>query len=164
MITEKEDTLSEKNKKNLFFKKADVFLYASIFLFISFLFVLFVLLPKLNDKNVVNVYYKNQEIISVFIKTNNYTLTDCNGVFVKADDNGEEIVFSVYIGSEMKDYNIITYKKSDKSIFVSDSNCSSRKDCVYTSPIKNGKGIIICAPHELKIVAKTVDTIPVSIG
>ena len=160
----KEDSIGKSGGENLFFHKPDLILYGIVFLIVAILFVFFIVVPRFSGKNAVIVYYKNQEIISINPDNGGFNITDRQGVGIETKENGEEIVFSVFFGEDKKDFNVITLNKADKTVFISDANCSNRKACVHTSPIKDGKGIIICAPHDLKIVAKLLNTIPVTTG
>lgn len=49
-------------------------------------------------------------------------------------------------------YNIIYVDKSAKAVDVTDSNCSSHKDCVHTAKLKNNSSPpIICTVHGLTV-------------
>ena len=53
-------------------------------------------------------------------------------------------------------YNVIEIDIKERTVCVTDANCSSRKDCVHSPAITAAGGTIVCAPHRLVISAAGV--------
>lgn len=68
---------------------------------------------------------------------------------VKEGDGGFTVKFTT---EDKKGYNTIWVNTKDKTVDVTDSNCSTRKDCVYTAKLKNNSSPpIICTVHGLTV-------------
>lgn len=80
---------------------------------------------------------------------------DSERVKVVDGDGGFTVHFTTGDG---KGYNTIWVNTKNKTVDVTDSNCSMRKDCVYTAKMTNNSSQIYCLPHGLIILPlKIVD-------
>ena len=76
---------------------------------------------------------------------------------IKVEENNSDTVKLLFVTdggslSEHTDYNIIEINKSARSVRITESDCSNRKDCVYSPAITNSAGLIVCSPHRLRIL------------
>lgn len=82
-------------------------------------------------------------------------ILDNERVKVEDGDGGFTVYFTTDDG---KGYNTIWVNTKNKTVDVTDSNCSMRKDCVYTAKMTNNSSQIYCLPHDLTILPlKIVD-------
>lgn len=133
------------------FKKRDIIIYLFTALIIASLFIAFVVFPKTGKNDGFRVITGQTEILS---KRFGEDFFIANGWEDRIEITGESEIFTVkiYTDEKKEKYNILEVTESEKTVDVTDSNCSFRKDCVHTSSIKNGTGVIICVPHGLKIL------------
>lgn len=76
-------------------------------------------------------------------------ILDSDRVEVEKGDGGFTVHFTTDDG---KGYNTIWVNTKDKTVDVTDSNCSSHKDCVHTEKLKNNSSLpIICTVHKLTV-------------
>ncbi len=73
-----------------------------------------------------------------------------NGTYVEVnDENGG---FTVRFTDDSGGYNIIYVDTAARTVDVTDSNCSTHKDCVHTAKLKsNSSPPIICTVHALTV-------------
>lgn len=82
-------------------------------------------------------------------------ILDNERIKVEDGDGGFKVHFTT---DDKKGYNTIWVNTKNKTVDVTDSNCSMRKDCVYTAKMTNNSSQIYCLPHGLTILPlKIVD-------
>lgn len=132
----------ELRNRKLFLKR-DAAVYAILLSAIFCLFLFFVILPQKNDAQGFCVYENETLILTcrygqspvIEKEAQNRVLVDGNDIYV-------------YFNEEKTDYNRITATNGE--VKITESTCSSTRDCVYEPAIKNS-GAIYCVPHKLKI-------------
>lgn len=132
------------------FKLADLIVYAVIGVLILSLFLGFVILPSFAKVEGVNVYLDGNKILTCSF---NGQVTASNGFtnFEHQLEN-EKLTVKIFTNEQDTQFNVLVVDIKNKSAKVTESTCSTNKDCVHCPPIVNGSGAIICAPHKLKIV------------
>ena len=140
-----------KVKNGGIFCPADLIIYFATVFFLAALFIAFIILPSnsASDGFVVSVNDKTAFVYEY--SSGNYEIKDFDGK-IEIDDSATESTFTFTVFSGEDGYNVIEVSVKNKTVKVVESNCSSKKDCVYTPPLKNGSGAIFCMPHGLKIL------------
>lgn len=139
-----------------FFKIGDIFIYGAIAVIVAALFLAIFLTGDRSALTVVEGRYNNAVAFSYDFTADELSIYLPQNVAVDefaTDDGGITIIFCTDGGSleELKSYNIIYIDRSARSVTVTESDCSSRRDCVYTPAITDNSGVIVCTPHALTI-------------
>lgn len=129
------------------FRLRDIVVYLSIAIVIAILFVVFVILPKKQEPQGFAVYVDGEKILECYYDSEKIIPYSSEKAFAKIN---EDNTIYIYFGTDEKQYNLISYDKTNKNVKVKDANCSNKKDCVKEVAISNS-GAIYCAPHKLKI-------------
>ncbi|MGN0823391.1 MAG: hypothetical protein ACI4NG_06430 [Candidatus Gallimonas sp.] len=66
---------------------------------------------------------------------------------------GETTVLTVYFDEARSEYNRLEIDLSEGTVVMADATCSRRRDCTHMAPIRGGSGVIVCLPHDLKVMA-----------
>ena len=143
------------------FKLWDLVLFLAMGIAVFLLFLFLVILPIGKSADGFKVFVSGKEILSYKFADASYSLSEFDGIVEKVDGDGK-VDFYVYLQKDKKDFNVVTVNLTAKSVRVSDANCSVRKDCAHSPEIKDS-GVIICAPHNLKILPSSGD-VPIVIG
>lgn len=145
----------EQVKKDRFFKIWDVLIYGIIAAAVVALFIAVTLTSDKSTLTAIDVYYNNAMAFSYDFETDEYKINLPQNIKVERDGaQALEIVFCTDGGSlyEPRDYNVIVIDKAERTVSVTDSDCSNRADCVYTPALKNNSSLIVCSPHHLRIL------------
>lgn len=145
----------EQVKKDRFFKIWDILIYGIIAAVIVALFLAVTLTADKSSLSGIEGYYNNNLAF-----TYNFAEDELKVVLtdnIKVEENNSDTVKLLFVtdgGSltEHTDYNIIEINKSARSVRITESDCSNRKDCVYSPAITNSAGLIVCSPHRLRIL------------
>lgn len=154
-------------KKDRFFRLRDLIVYGAIAAVVAVLFLTVFLTRDRSGLEAVEAYYRNTLAFSYDFVADEYEVYLPQNIAVEAGESQITVTFCTDGGSlsEPCDYNIICINKISRSVSVTESDCSARRDCVYTSAITNNSGAIICTPHALRIVPlgepEIDDTLPV---
>ena len=136
-------------KKQKFFKKADVVLYALVGVAVVSLFLSFVVFrPKL-DLKFINVYHQNNLVYQYDVEKGVGGIVDQNyKQNVTIEKAGEKTNVTIgYNGHK----NVVQIEKNTAKMI--EANCSNTKECVNSfAPITNGNQTIICDVSHVKIV------------
>ncbi|MDY6366971.1 MAG: NusG domain II-containing protein [Clostridia bacterium] len=152
---------SVKNKKP--FGIFDLIIYAAVILVCLSLFLGFVILPAKADSDGFKVLVNEKEVFVFHYSDNSYEINafDCT---VDVDDSLAPKVYTVKITLSNDEFNVITVHPDEKTVEVTDADCSAHKDCVHTPAIKGGSGAIYCLPHGLKVLPLKVGYVPIETG
>lgn len=131
------------------FEKSDVFLYASSLVILAVLFIVFVVFPTNKLSNGFNISLDGKTAIVINVKSRTYSIANEFADDISVIESEDGISFEIFT-DDNGGYNVVYVNYDSMQAKVSDSNCSIRKDCVHTSPIKDS-GVIVCAPHKLKV-------------
>lgn len=156
-----ENSVYNKIKNNKLFKKTDILVYAVLFLLVAVLFTVFVIFPKTAKSNLITASLNNKEIFRYNFADNTYTEYEFDGK-IEITESENARFLKIFFGKDCKDFNTVCIDLKNKTVSVTESNCSIRKDCVHSTPITTNGGIIICMPHALKITCNGYR--PVSTG
>ncbi|MCD8309387.1 MAG: NusG domain II-containing protein [Clostridia bacterium] len=139
----------EEIKSNKFFKVWDIIIYAVLAVVIVALFLSVFLTSDNSPLSGINVYYNNEVVFTYAFDDNKYEILSESNISVEEDDNSLTVYFTTDGGDG---HNTIYIDTSNKTVKVTESDCSNRKDCVYMSAISDNSGLIVCTPHRLKIM------------
>lgn len=131
------------------FKIWDLIIYAAIAAVIVALFITFAIVPDKSAASDITVYYKNQAVYTYSFETLTGTIID--GSHIEETEETEEGLTLTFYGADQKQTNVIYIDKNEKSVNVTEANCSTRKDCVHMDKITDKSNVIICSPHNMKI-------------
>lgn len=70
---------------------------------------------------------------------------------IRVDSNSEKKLELTFFTDGKSGYNKILIDKVERSVTVTDADCSTRRDCVYSPAIKDNSSVICCTPHSLTI-------------
>lgn len=132
------------------FKIWDLIIYAVLAVVIV---ALFIALNFALDKSAVSeftVYYGDDAVYVYSFETNEGTVIDEK--HIQENQETDQGLYLTFYGADSSEYNIIYIDKTEKSVNVTDANCSTfKKDCVYTVKITDKSQLITCMPHGMKI-------------
>ena len=154
-------------KKDGCFKTWDILIYGVILRAVAALFPADTCGYNRSAPGGVEVYYNNNLAFSYDFDSDEYSVLLPQNIAVSDGADELEITFCTDGGSaeEHTDYNVILIDKSARTVRVTESDCSNRRDCVYTPAITDTSGMITCTPHRLVIMPSgyfgSDDTIPV---
>lgn len=131
------------------FKIFDLIIYAAIAALIVALFIIFVFVPDKSGASDITVYYKNQPVYTYSFETQTGRIID--GEHISVDGQTAEGLSLTFYGADRNEKNSIYIDKINKSVDVTEANCSTRKDCVHMDKITDKSKVIICSPHNMKI-------------
>lgn len=140
------------------FKLWDVFLYGFIILIVFSLFLFFIILNPKTQAETFSIYHQTK-LVATFgfdgqVKVNQDYIDN-----VTTTSNDDYIFIKVINKQNLNHYNVIKVDKRNKCVSISDSNCSTGRDCTH-SPAIQGNGAIVCAPHSLKVISGSGDIRP----
>ena len=142
----------DKVKTGKLFCLADIFVYSAAALLLAALFLTFVIFPAHAENVGFKVVVEEKTALTYYFSNGDYQIYDFNGSIETESDNSDGLfTFTVFIGGN-EDYNVIEVDTENKSVKVVKSNCSIKKDCVFSPPLLDGTGAIFCMPHGLKIL------------
>ena len=125
--------------------------YIAAIIVLTALFVFFVILPANGNGEGFVVSVNDQTAFIYDYESKKYEIKEFDGYIEMGDaDLNGTFYFTVF--TKDGGYNVIEVVPNEKTVRVSESNCSSKKDCVFTPAVKNGSGAIFCMPHGLKIL------------
>ena len=160
--------MNEREKKavsnNAVFKKPDLILYLLVVIIVAVCFLIPIFTHGQN-KNSFSVY-KGEELVLTF----DFESGDCKienqftELVIKSPTVDNSVSITIFTNLEKTEYNELLVDLENYSVKVVKSNCSLRKDCVHTPALEKGEGVIICLPHDLKIVPTGSNYIPVVSG
>ena len=136
-------------KKQKFFKKADVVLYALVGVAVVSLFLTFVVFrPKL-DLKFVNVYHQNNLVYQYDVANGVGGIVDESfAQYVTVEQQGEKTLVTINFDGHK---NVVEIEKNTAK--MKEANCSNTKECVNSfAPITTGNQTIICDVSHVKIV------------
>lgn len=145
-------------KKNLFedikiskpFKPFDAIIYLLIIVFIALTFFFFFYLNKPTSNAGFKVLLSGKEILT--FQYDNKELNVLETVNYKTENSKGGITITLYIDANSSEYNVLSVNYEERSVKITDANCSNSKDCTFFPPISNDNGSIICLPHKLTVL------------
>ena len=145
----------EQVKAGKWFKIWDLLVYGLLAGVIVALILVFALAQKGSGLDGVSISYKGERVASFSFTDNELDILHSD--YIEITEEGEECILLTFYTEGKKGYNTIEINKKEKSVKVTASNCSTHKDCVYSSPVKGTRSVpILCTPHALSIAPLTV--------
>lgn len=93
------------------------------------------------------VAYRGERVFECDFSDGSFQVLDQNRIAVEEAEGGYTLRFSADGG-----YNLIFADLENRTVRVTESDCSPHKDCVYTPKLSsNSSSPIICTPHSLTI-------------
>lgn len=131
------------------FKVWDILVYALLIAAAVAMIIAFALTRDNTPLGGVVISYKGQDVFTCDFKQNKYDiLSEANVEML--EDGGDRLVLKIH--GDDDGYNVVEIDIAEKSAKVTDSNCSTHKDCVYSRPLtSNGSVPIVCTPHGLVV-------------
>lgn len=152
-----------KIKNGKAFSYADLIIYAAVFVVLAALFIAIIIIPSNTVSAGFVVSVNDKDAFIYEYQSGKYEIKDFDGkIEIGGIDTQNTFTFTVFTGED--GYNVLEVSPKDKTVKVVESNCSSKKDCVYTPPLKNGSGAIFCMPHGVKILPLNLNYRNVSTG
>ena len=136
-------------KKQKFFKRADVVLYALVGIAVVSLFLSFVVFRPKVDLKFINVYHQNNLVYQYNVEKGvGDIVDDTYKQNVLVEKHGEKITVTIECDGHK---NVVQIEKNTAK--MKEANCSKTKECVNSfAPITNGNQTIICDVSHVKIV------------
>ncbi len=153
----------EKIKQSKPFMKVDIIIYFLSLVLVVMLFLIFVIFPQKTTATGFSVSLDGNHLLTYNSITKTYDLDDKFSHLVEVIEDDNKVNFKIYSSDEKTGFNLLVIDKISHTAYITESNCSNRKDCVHTSPIKDS-GVIVCAPHKLKISPVTNATDNPTVG
>ncbi len=140
----------------------DIFIYLAVFITVTVLFCLFVIFPNKTKNDGFSVYCGDELVL--VLEFDNPNPNVCATWQDKVQFNSKNNTVKIFFDDAKTDYNVICFDTTNRSVRVTESTCSTSKDCVYTPAITGSNGMIFCAPHNLRITPLSSGAIPPVVG
>lgn len=101
-----------------------------------------------SDSNGFNVFIDDQKVLTYIYGDETPSFFNDSNDYIVFDSDKSTI--TVFLDEKRSEFNVISFDNADKTVQMSNSTCSSSKDCVSMPKISTN-GAIYCAPHKLKI-------------
>ncbi len=137
-------------KEGKYFRIWDLVIYGVIALIIAALFLAVFLTKDNSSAEGFAVKYAGKTVFTYYYSSNKYEVNSAYGNITVEEENGEKLLLT-FRTDDKNGYNKIEIDKINKSVKVTDANCSMHKDCVYTPALKDNSSIISCPPHNMLI-------------
>lgn len=136
-------------KKQKYFCKTDLVLYALVGVVVVSLFLSFVVFRPKQDLRFVNLYHQNNLVYQYDVSQGvGGIVDDSYAQYLTIEKAGEKTIITIdYDGHK----NVIEIEKNKAKMI--EANCSNTKECVNSfAPITNGNQTILCDVSHVKIV------------
>jgi hypothetical protein len=134
-------------KERKAFRKWDILVFAVSALVIFCLFTFFVIIPNVTKSDGFKIVIDNTEVFVFNYSDKTFSKTD--GFDISVSNDGD--LYTVTVKTE-KGFNQISADTKQKTVWVSDADCSVGKDCVHSPKLTGDSGAIICVPHGLRVL------------
>ena len=142
----------ERARKGKPFRAADLIVYAVVAAITVGLFLAFTVFRRVGGSTEIIAELGGERVFSYSIADGKLTLNEnFSGSTEMSESDGGYIVV-IYGDKDRSSYNVVVIENGGKT-YVSDADCSNRKDCVHMKAVDKNGGVIICVPHGLKIYA-----------
>lgn len=135
-------------KQDKYFRIWDLLVYGAVIVIIVALLLYTLLTRDSSPADGIKVSYRGEQVMLY-----DYSSGDLNynPDYIEIQKNDDTQIIAVFYTADKSGYNIIKIDKGEHSAEVTDANCSTHKDCVYTPAIKDNSSAISCPPHLLII-------------
>ncbi len=141
-------------KKDRFFKIWDILIYGIVAVVIVALFLAVTLTQDTGALTGINIYYQDALAFTYDFDEDEYEIRLENNIRVEAENSDHiTLIFCENGGSfdGPTDYNIIEIDKRERTVQVTDADCSNYRGCVYSQPLGETSRPIMCPTHNLRI-------------
>ncbi len=147
----------EQTKKEKFFRPWDLLIYGVVIAVTVALFIALIYIGTDTDDGYISAYYDGEVVFTYSFESDELDICMESNVKVESDADGIiTLIFCTSDGSiedgRYEDYNAIEIDKALKTVKVTDTDCSGRKDCMRMGI---GEGyvseLIYCSPHSLLV-------------
>lgn len=141
----------EQVRKTKYFRIWDLLVYGVVLLVIAALFLAVFLTTDNSSANGFTVRQRDKIVFTYYFDSGKYEYSLTDGVVTVEEEDEETLKITVRT-ADGNGYNKLEVDKANKSVRVTDANCSLlKKDCVYTPALSNNSSTISCLPHEMYI-------------
>ena len=141
----------EQVKKRPPFALWDLLIYGILAVAVVLLFVVFVFTADKSAIEGVQILFQDEVAYTYSFEEGGTATQGYESRFALTEEDGK-IVLIAYADDTREHFNRIEIDETEKSVKVTDSNCSRHRDCVFMDEIKTKSGVIICVPHAMKVV------------
>lgn len=134
------------------FRKADLVVYGLIALLVIGLFVAFVFTRTDANATEIIAERNGERVFTYSFADGSLTLNEEYSGIVEYSDLDGGYTITIFTDKKRSAFNTVVIESGGKT-YISDADCSNRKDCAHMKAIDAGGGTIICVPHGLKIYA-----------
>ena len=136
-------------KKSKYFSVWDVIPYVTVVVVAVALLLVF-LLPEKQEMTRFYVVYGDTEILSFDFDKDEFVFTEGyeEGIEIKDENGGHSVRVSTQDGT-----NVFFVNVAERSVKMTDADCSYSQDCTYMPKSEKEGDSIICVPNKLKIIA-----------
>lgn len=140
----------EQVKTGKWFKIWDLIVYGLLIGTIVALILIFALAGKGKVLDGITVSYKGEQVFTYSFTEGTYEIAKAENLEVDKDVD-DELILTFYTDGKAG-YNRIVIDKKNKRVKVTESDCSTHKDCVHTPALSGTRSVpILCTPHALAI-------------
>ena len=140
----------ERIKESKPFHFGDLFVYILSAIFLFILFAVFVIFPPTTQSDGIKITKDGKEVFTYYFSSHDYQIVNEFSDLIVVNESDEGLYVKIFFDDLKRSFNVVYIDFSSSTARVTESNCSSSKDCVHSSPVKDS-GVIVCAPHKLKI-------------
>lgn len=139
----------EQIKEGKWFRVWDIIVYAVILVTVTALILAFTLGRDKSSLQGFYISYGGERVLTYEFGAKSPEVLKEDNIEVTERDGGFTVRF---VTDDGKGYNVIDVDTGKLTVSITESNCSTHKDCVYTPALKyNSSAPIICTPHALSI-------------
>lgn len=139
----------EQIKKSKWFRVWDLIVYGVLAVVIAALFLIVFLTKDGSAPNGFKISCDGRVVFTYSFTDDGYEILSVVNIVVE-EESAERLLLTFYT-DDGKGYNEIEVDKAERTVKVTDANCSTHKDCAYTPAIKDGSSAIVCPPHGMLI-------------
>lgn len=136
-------------KNSGWFKFLDIIIYVAMVLVTLALFLAFYFTKDKSPAEGIRISYSGRNVFEYYDSNGEYKILDGDNIKIESE-NSQKLTLTFYTDGK-KGYNRVVIDKVEKSVKVTEADCSMRKDCVYMPEIKDNSGFISCSPHMMTI-------------
>lgn len=137
-------------KEGKWFSLWDILAYAAIIIVAVVLIIVFAVTADRGELSGFIVNYRGEAVLEYDFKEDDVKILSQENVEILQNDSST-LSFRFYTDGR-GGFNSVSVDKGARTVSVTDSDCSTHKDCVYTAALKyNGSTPIICTPHAFSI-------------
>lgn len=131
------------------FKIGDLILYGAVAVLIAALFLTFFLTSDTTPAQGFQITYNGNAVFRYDFYEEKYAVLRAENIEIVSES--EEELLLVFYTDGRGGYNKITVDKGNRSVRVTDADCSARKDCVYMPAVSDNSSVIVCMRHSMVI-------------